>query len=173
VTPAVLRLVPATLRERWEGTAARPGGVTGWLHLRRLDARGLIQYFYVSLLQRAARLGWARRPGETPLEFSRELATRLPQQEQALTDLTEAFLRARYSPRPVADADAQRARRPWEEIRGALRLRRLRSLSPEPPDRDEGAGPSVPFPASRGGRPPGRAASVPEEGEMPAVNDPG
>jgi hypothetical protein len=31
---------------------------------------------------------------------------------------------AEYSPRPIGDADAQRARRPWERVR-----RRLRNLS--------------------------------------------
>lgn len=94
------------------------------LRLGRLAPRDLIRYFYRSLLRRAAGGGAARAVSQTPYEYSAALAERLPEAQPDLAALTESFVVAEYSQRPIERADAQRARRPWERLR-----RRLRQLT--------------------------------------------
>jgi hypothetical protein len=94
------------------------------LRLGRLAPRELVRYFYRSTLRRAAAGGLPRRRAQTPYEYSATLAQRLPEAQQDIAELTDAFVVAEYSPRPIGQADAQRARRPWERVR-----RRLRALS--------------------------------------------
>ena len=96
----------------------------GWLRLRGLDPRRLIEYFYLSLVQRAAAAGWERRPDQTAYEYGRSLAKRLPERRFELEQMTEAFVLARYSAAAVTEADVRRARKPWEALRDALRARR-------------------------------------------------
>jgi Domain of unknown function (DUF4129) len=93
------------------------------LRLGRLAPRELVRYFYRSTLRRAAEGGLPRRAAQTPFEYSAMLAQHLPEAQQDIAELTDAFVIAEYSPRPVGHADAQRARRPWERVR-----RRLRNL---------------------------------------------
>lgn len=125
-SPRLLRFAPDALQARWTNRP-RGGGDSGnasWLRLRGLPARDLILYFYASMVQRAAALGWARGKGQTPYEYTRTLATHLPDQDRELRALTDAFVRARYSPRPVGDADAKTARGPWQRLRSVLQTRR-------------------------------------------------
>jgi hypothetical protein len=128
-SPRLLALAPGAIQERLRrrrrvGSAPGGQGALGWLRLRGLDPRALIQYFYVSLTQRAESVGWGRAQGQTAYEYSRQLAERLPGQRAEIDSLTEAFVRAKYSPRPVGREDVHRARTPWERIRGALQTRR-------------------------------------------------
>jgi hypothetical protein len=94
------------------------------LRLGRLAPRDLVRYFYRSTLRRAADGGLPRRRAQTPYEYSATLAQHLPEAQNDIAELTDAFVVAEYSPRPIGQADAQRARRPWERVR-----RRLRTLS--------------------------------------------
>ncbi|MGI8424897.1 MAG: DUF4129 domain-containing protein [Chloroflexota bacterium] len=126
LSPRLLRAAPAAIRKRWK---QRPrlgalGDGSGWLRLRGLSPRELIQYFYVSLVQRAESIGWQRRAGQTAYEYSRELAERLPERAGEVAALTDAFVHAKYSRREVREDDARRARRPWQRLRGELQLRR-------------------------------------------------
>jgi len=126
-SPRLLRFAPRAIQERLRRRrAARAGdpGPPSWLRLRGLGPRELIQYFYASLLYRAAGLGWPRPKGQTAYEYGRDLEARLPERRDEVRNLTEAFVRAKYSPAPVSDADARRARGPWERLRGALQTRR-------------------------------------------------
>jgi hypothetical protein len=94
------------------------------LRLGRLAPRELVRYFYRSTLRRAAEGGLPRRADQTPYEYSVRLAEQLPDASPDIAELTESFVVAEYSPRPVGADDAKRARRPWERMR-----RRLRSLA--------------------------------------------
>jgi hypothetical protein len=94
------------------------------LRLGRLAPRELVRYFYRSTLRRAAAGGLARRAGQTPYEYGSTLSQRLPEARQDIAELTDAFVVAEYSPRPVGEEAARRARRPWERVR--RRLRELR-----------------------------------------------
>ena len=103
---------------------ALPALRTHALRLSRLAPRELIRYFYRSTLQRAANGGLPRRASQTPYEYRAALTQRLPEAEPDIAELTETFVRAEYSPRPVDAGDAQRARRPWDRLR-----RRMRALA--------------------------------------------
>jgi hypothetical protein len=116
--------IQARLRRRRRGPSSPESGAMSWLRLRALDPRQLIQYFYVSTAQRAGNVGWARGKGQTAYEYSRMLAERMPERRDEVEQLTEAFVRAKYSPMPVSRDDARRARPPWERVRGALQIRR-------------------------------------------------
>jgi len=94
------------------------------LRLSRLAPRELVRYFYRSTLRRAASGGLPRRPSQTPYEYSAAFAGRLPEAERDIAELTDSFVLAEYSPRPIGEADAKRVRRPWERLR-----QRLRALS--------------------------------------------
>jgi hypothetical protein len=94
------------------------------LRLRRLSPRELVLYFYRSTAQRAAARGLRRGAAQTPYEYQATLAQHLPDVDQEIGELTEAFLLAQYSARPVGSADARQARQPWERVRRRLRMLR-------------------------------------------------
>jgi len=98
-----------------------------FFRLRALAPRERILYYYWSILRRAERLGLARRPSETPYEYDASLEPHLPQAQEEMDDLTDAFLEARYSQRPVESGRARQTQADWKEIKNALRaLRRKR-----------------------------------------------
>jgi Domain of unknown function (DUF4129) len=119
----------ALLRRR----AVQPQRRMPALRLRRLAPRELVFYFYRSTVRRAAERGLPRRRGQTPYEYQATLAERLPEAEQEIDELTDAFVTAQYSRRTVGPDDARRARRPWEQLR-----RRLRALAGEQKIEDRG-----------------------------------
>lgn len=92
-----------------------------WLRLSRLAPRELIRYFYRSTLQRAAARGLKRQPAETPYEYKETLTHVLPEAQPDIAALTDSFVNAQYSPKPIDTDDARRARGPWERMRRALR----------------------------------------------------
>ena len=69
--------------------------------------RGAIVRAYVRLLQGAEKLGFSRRPEETPAEFAAALA----EPRAPLAEATELFVRARYGPSDVTDGDVAAAER--------------------------------------------------------------
>jgi hypothetical protein len=91
----------------------------------RLPPREQIRYFYLSAGRRAAQAGQPRRPGQTPYEYRSSLDHRFPELEPDLEGLTEAFVGARYSPRPVDTEDAEAVKPLWQRIKAALRRRRI------------------------------------------------
>jgi hypothetical protein len=95
--------------------------------LRGLAPRDLIYYFYLSVIRRAAQAGQRRRPGQTPYEYQVELDRRFPDLEPDLSGLTEAFVRARYSPASVEEETAEAVKPLWQRIKTVLRRHR-RSL---------------------------------------------
>ena len=104
-------------RSRRESRVRR-GGL--WLRLGALSTRVRIQFYYWRLLERAGRVGLARKPADTPGEYEATLEPHLSSTRQELKALTEAFMQARYSRRPVADDVERRARRDWQAIRREL-----------------------------------------------------
>ena len=93
----------------------------GYISLSSLSPRQLILYFYLSIVRRAGERGIARRPWQTPYEYSERLRAELPKRESDVDELTESFVIARYSPRPVAVEEASLVKRTWKRLRGALR----------------------------------------------------
>jgi hypothetical protein len=103
----------------------RAAAVTGRRVERRLLAqlspRELLHYYYLSLLERAARAGLARRPHQTPFEYEQNLASQLPEAAPDIALLTQAFVEARYSPHPVEPSLVQAVRAHWLRAKKALR----------------------------------------------------
>ncbi|MDE2992449.1 MAG: DUF4129 domain-containing protein [Chloroflexota bacterium] len=107
-----------------EGTADLDFHELGRRALNRLAPRQLLIYFYLSMLAWAAKLGWGRQESDTAYEASTQLARHLPQQREPITSLTEAFVRARYSPAAVSRDEAALLRQPWDRVRGVLQQKR-------------------------------------------------
>jgi hypothetical protein len=118
-----VRLARRRTRKRAEKPVA--ARLSRFFSLRRLAPRDLVRYFYLSAARRAAQAGQPRGPGQTPYEYEADLEGRFPDLEPDLSELTASFVEARYSHRPVARAQAEAAKGPWQRIKAALRRRRV------------------------------------------------
>lgn len=97
------------------------GDVAWWSQWQARTARERVRRLYLALLQRAAQAGHARRRTQTPYEYSAALKSHLPNDVDALTKLTEAFVQARYSHRNFAPAEVSLLHRLWQRLQSALR----------------------------------------------------
>jgi hypothetical protein len=82
------------------------------------------RYYYLSILRRAARQGYPRSSAQTPYEYDARLGPNVPQAEEELDRLTEAFVEARYSTHRVGAAEEKRVRADWKRVKAALRALR-------------------------------------------------
>jgi hypothetical protein len=98
----------------WVGTPFR------FFRLGALSPRERVMYYYLSIVRRAGQQGFPRRASQTPYEYDVSLEPHLPQAQQDLASLTEAFVEARYSRRAVEPSWAGRVRAHWEKVRAAL-----------------------------------------------------
>jgi hypothetical protein len=89
--------------------------------------REQIYFYYWSLLKRAGEQGWGRHPGQTPYEYNATLSSEWPSHQEAIIQLTEAFVEARYSQQAIDVEQVHRMRDLWGQIRNALRGRSNRS----------------------------------------------
>jgi hypothetical protein len=106
--------------------AAEPG--RRFVRLGGLTPRQQVRYFYLSLVQRAAEVGIKRQDSETPLEYLDDLQRTWPEASDDLEELTDAFLEARYSARPVEPEDARSIKARWKRARATLRQRARESM---------------------------------------------
>jgi uncharacterized protein DUF4129 len=115
------------LPREWLRRWMRPPPLASPLRFFRLGAqspRDQILYFYLSLLRRAGRLGFPRRPAQTPHEYEPTLAAHLPEAQAEADQLTQAFVEARYSRQAMGVDQARRVRAYWGRLRAALQARR-------------------------------------------------
>lgn len=128
----MLRSVWAWLRDRSEAIvamlpAARDRGISAekpfrtlpWRFIRvnQLPPRDQIRFFYLAAVRRAREQGVERHPSETPLEYNADLIDTWPEAENDVETLTEAFLHARYSHRPIEKDEAGVVKQTWQRIR--------------------------------------------------------
>jgi len=73
-----------------------------------------IRALYRSLLRWAARQGVARIPSQTPLEHLELLEHKFPQQQDDLKRVTEGYLLARYSQKPVSQEEFDSVKKAWQ-----------------------------------------------------------
>jgi len=98
-----------------------------FFRLGALASRERILYYYLSILRRAGRQGFPRRRSQTPHEYNVTLEPHLPQAQQEMASLTQAFVEARYSLHPVDRRQEKQARTRWQQVKAALRaLKRTR-----------------------------------------------
>ena len=94
-----------------------------FIRVNALSPREQIRYFYLSTARRAAEQGVERRQSETPLEYAEDLKESWPDTEIDVEELTEAFLKARYSPQSIEKEDVNPVKRRWKHLRANLRRR--------------------------------------------------
>lgn len=105
----------------------RPAGVeppqSPWHFIRfnALSPRDQIRYFYLSTVRRASERGVEREDSETPLEYVADLKASWPEADEDIDQLTEAFLEARYSARPIEPERIQPVKQVWQRVRMLLR----------------------------------------------------
>lgn len=91
------------------------------LRLRSLSPQERVRFFYLTAVRRASESGVKREANETPNEYIEDLTENWPTAETELNELTQAFLKARYSPTPISETDAQTTKTIWQRIRQLLK----------------------------------------------------
>jgi hypothetical protein len=89
--------------------------------LRSMNPAELVRAFYRTMLERADQRGLPRRNAQTPYEYAQNLGEQLPDAADDVAELTDAYVRATYAPRPTTRDEAARARRPFARLRRRLR----------------------------------------------------
>ena len=103
-----------------------------------MSDRERVLSYYFSALRRAARQDLGRREQETPSEYEKTLAPRLPAASVEVRSLTEAFVEARYSSRDVPSARAAEVRGYWQRVRAALQTAHRKPPGTHPGDSTSG-----------------------------------
>lgn len=113
--------VRAEVAQRLAARRARAAARTWrYFSLRGMSPRDRVRYFYLSVLHRSAREGIGRPPAATPLEYEAMLAEHLPDANDDLHRLSQAFVEARYSEHSITHHDAEAAKGGWQRVRRAL-----------------------------------------------------
>jgi len=117
-------------------------GISGWRHWRqrRMTPADYLGGFWEKLISYGVRLNVTPRPAQTPVEYAQAFNSRLEERvldtahwaermareiRQARGEvnfLTEAYVRARYSPHPLTKEDKYRVMRNWKQLRRRLRF---------------------------------------------------
>jgi hypothetical protein len=92
-----------------------------FIRLRSLSPRERVRYFYLSTVKRAGERGVERDEGETPSEYIRDLKAEWPGVSDEIDELTDAFIKARYSPQSIQESDVEAVKPFWQRIRSALK----------------------------------------------------
>jgi hypothetical protein len=110
-----------------KASAESPTGPFRFFRLGALSPRERILYYYLSILRRAGQQGFPRQQAQTPYEYTATLDPHLPQAQEEMDVLTQAFVEARYSPHTIAPDWAGRVHAHWEQVKAALRALRDRA----------------------------------------------
>jgi hypothetical protein len=110
------------LREADSGVEQPTAKKSPWrfLRLSSLSPRDQLRYFYLSTVRRARERGVKREPADTPTEYVENLKQNWPEAEEGLEDLTQAFLKARYSNKEISEQDIPPVKGVWKELRREL-----------------------------------------------------
>ena len=107
-------------RPNTSATSHHTGG-DGFINLRRLDPRQKVYFFYLAFVRRAGEKKLPRSSHQTPGEYASTLQNALPEAADDIRALTDAFVSARYSRRPVETTQAHDAETIWSRLRKALK----------------------------------------------------
>jgi hypothetical protein len=118
---AGLELIPKRATRAGQAGQATSMARRRWAGLGGLSPRERILYYYLNILDRVAKHGPARQSSQTPYEYEPDLSQSIPEAQPAISLLTEAFVRARYSREPWLEAQADLAKALWQQIRRELR----------------------------------------------------
>jgi hypothetical protein len=115
-----------SIRERLQLIEKPAGGVfsLGRPPFRSLSPREKIRYYYLSVVRRAEEKGVERGKSETPSEYAADLKEEWPEADGEVEAITDAFLRARYSPQDMTGKDLGPVKEIWNRIKSAFRKRK-------------------------------------------------
>jgi hypothetical protein len=117
----VTEAVPLTMKRLFGARkGARREAAEAMRKLRQRSLREQVRRTYLDTLEEAERHGVARHREETPYEYHRRLAAHLAEDGQALADLTEIFVVARYSIRDITPEDVTAQRANAQQVQRAL-----------------------------------------------------
>jgi hypothetical protein len=91
------------------------------IRIGKLSPREQIRFFYLATVRRGGRVGMERAGSDTPLEYASRLKSNLPESEEDIERLTNAFLKARYSEENVGKIEVDSAKDSWKRLTAALR----------------------------------------------------
>jgi hypothetical protein len=126
--------MPRRLLGRWMREDGSSKGPFRFFRLGALPPRERVLYYYLSVLRRAGQRGLPRRRAQTPHEYEGALNPHLPEAQQDLTQLTEAFIEARYSLHAFDRKHDQQARAHWRRVRAALQSLKRRARAKKQSD---------------------------------------
>jgi len=118
--PQALRATPAGESDGRPGLAAWARRLLPW---GLLSPNQRVRYLYFQLLEAADEHGLPRRQSETPDRFATRLHQALPaapEEQQAITGLTNAFVGVRYAGEETDPAQTEVLKRLWATVRTAL-----------------------------------------------------
>jgi hypothetical protein len=98
-----------------------------FFRLGALSPRERILYYYLSILRRAGQQGFPRQRAQTPYEYDDTLGPHLPQAQQEMNLLTQAFVEARYSRHALDREQARGVRGDWQKVKAALQALKRKS----------------------------------------------
>ncbi|HMR63692.1 MAG TPA: DUF4129 domain-containing protein [Anaerolineae bacterium] len=104
--------------------SSRAGQAWSWLNLRGQPAQRQIIAYYLNLLNHAEKIGRRRREHQTPFEYEPNLQQTAPDAQSEIHDVTETFVRARYSRDKFDQEDVERVKTEWKQIKKSLRTKR-------------------------------------------------
>ena len=106
----------------------KPISAQGWrfLNPNRLAPRQRVIFYYLALLRRGQEAGLPRHPSQTPSEYAQLIEPSLADRADAVVDITEGFLEARYSRHEVTSERVTHVKQAWKRIREGLKSRRRR-----------------------------------------------
>jgi hypothetical protein len=87
---------------------------------RRLNNRQRVLSTFFTMMRRSGQRGIIRKGSQTPYEFARELQEAVPETDEEVAEVTEAFVHARYSTAAVDEERVSLVRQYWTAIREAL-----------------------------------------------------
>ncbi|MEM7028629.1 MAG: DUF4129 domain-containing protein [Chloroflexota bacterium] len=105
-----------------------------WSLNNNLSAREQILYYYLNVVKRADEVGLTRKQNQTPYEYEPKLGQSLPEVENDVNLLTEAFVHARYSRDGFDDEHAAMVKTIWQRVQTAVR-----DYTEEKPETDDEA----------------------------------
>ena len=96
-----------------------------FINFKRLSPRQQVIFYYLRLLDKSKKSGIDRKPYQTPDQFAGDLEHFVPEVQQDIHAMTDAFVEARYSNHPIGDEHTNAVLRLWRKI--------VRNLKPHKP----------------------------------------
>ena len=118
---AVIELIPAKQLLYTNDLDKEYGSKRRLFRLGRATNRQRVIYYYMSTLKRAEEKGIQRQNSQTPWEFAPVLSNSLPDLDEEIDYITQAFTRARFSRDRLESKEVDSLKIAWKHIQSAIR----------------------------------------------------